>query len=176
MLEKTATFSQDRIYRYSLSRTWNTEKPFVVFIGLNPSTADENFDDPTIRRCMRYAGDWQFGGLVMLNLFAYRSTDPIRLRKVEDPIGPQNDIYIRFNTKLAGLTIVAWGTRGDYLGRDSSVLNFLRSPYCLALSKNGAPRHPLYLRGDLEPVEFIAKLEGSVCQNTPNNSTTPNPK
>ena len=154
MLEKSAIFSPDRIYRYSLSRTWNIEKPFVAFIGLNPSTADENIDDPTVRRCMGYATDWHFGGMVMLNLFAYRSTDPNQLQKVKDPIGPENDIYIRFNSKLAGLIIVAWGIRGDYLSRDLVVLNFLKRPYCLALSKNGAPRHPLYLRKDLEPIGF----------------------
>lgn len=79
-MDKSAIFSDCRIYRYSLSRIWNLTKDFVSFVCLNPSTADERNDDPTVRRCIRYAADWGAGGMVMLNLYAYRSTDPKKLK------------------------------------------------------------------------------------------------
>ena len=154
MMDKSAIFSPDRVYRYSLTRMWNIAKPFVVFVGLNPSTADENVDDSTIRRCLRYAGDWGYGGLVMVNIFGYRSTDPKKLKQVKDPVGAENDFHIRLNSKLAELTIAAWGCYGRLFNRGAEVWPQLTNPHCLALTADGSPRHPLYLRKDLKPKPF----------------------
>ncbi len=118
-----AKFSECRTFRYGLYRTWEMEKKPLIVIGLNPSTADETKDDPTIRRCMRYAKDWGLGGLVMLNIFAYRSTDPKGLRQVEDPIGPDNDWYL--TQTRGGIMLCAWGANGGLNGRDKEVIELL---------------------------------------------------
>ena len=89
-MKKGAHFSTCRRYRYRLWRIWDENKPFVLFICLNPSTADENEDDPTIRRCVRFARDWDYGGMVMVNLFAFRATDPSELYNADEQIGQNN--------------------------------------------------------------------------------------
>ena len=94
IIKKSAILSDCRIYRYSLTRTWDVNKKYVLFIGLNPSTADENYDDPTIRRCVDYAHRWGYGGLVMTNLFAFRATLPIDLKNAKFPIGKENNLWI----------------------------------------------------------------------------------
>jgi len=108
----SATFSPCRNYRYLLSRRLcdpeSNNISHCVFIGLNPSTADETVDDPTIRRCMGFARSWGFGWLVMLNLFAFRSTDPRALKTAHDPVGQDNDAFLRTYTKNAGIIIAAW--------------------------------------------------------------------
>ena len=114
-MQKDAFLSEDRMYRYGLSRVWDKSRPYVLFIGLNPSTADENKDDPTIRRCVDYVCKWGYGGLKMANLFAYRATLPSDLRKAKEPIGVDNDKYIKELSKSAAITIVAWGNDGSYL-------------------------------------------------------------
>ena len=91
LIKSDASFSKDRIHRYTLYRVWNEELPKVLFIGLNPSTATETKNDPTIRRCMGYAKDWGYGSYIMGNIFAFRSTDPKNLRKTHDPIGSETD-------------------------------------------------------------------------------------
>jgi hypothetical protein len=133
---------------------WLEKKPYALFICLNPSTADENTDDPTIRRCVRYADSWGYGGMVMVNLYAYRSTDPKKLSMVSDPVGPDNDMHIRFHNKRAGITVAGWGTMGGRVGRSDRVLEMLQSPHYLELTKHGYPKHPLYLKKDLEPIPF----------------------
>jgi len=152
---KTAFFSDDRVYRYTLSRIWLPGKPYICFVGLNPSKADENIDDPTIRRCIGYAMSWGYGGIVMVNLFAFRSTDPKNLLSATDPIGPDNYHHIFSNSWGAALTIAAWGVRGGYLGQDKKVRAQLTNPHCLALTKEGHPKHPLYLKKDLRPVPYL---------------------
>jgi len=151
-VEKDALISPDGLYRYWLSRIWDIGGPVAVFIGLNPSTADHLFDDPTITRCIRYADRWGKGGLIMLNLFAYRATDPKQLKETDDPVGPDNDKYIR-EWSREGLNVCCWGVHGGYLGRDKVVKKMVEdhNPQVLAFSKNGYPRHPLYLKKDLEP-------------------------
>ena len=146
ILAATAVLSKDGQYRYALRRTWDEAGPTVLFIGLNPSTADHRVDDPTIRRCIRFAQDWGFGQLAVANLFAFRAPSPHVLRRVHDPIGPQNEMWLRRLIADATEVIVAWGDRGTYLGRDRHVLAMLRQPRCLGLSKSGSPRHPLYMR------------------------------
>jgi hypothetical protein len=93
-MHHSAISSPCRTYRYSLFRVWNPKFPSVMFVGLNPSTADEQEDDPTVRRCVGFARKWNFGGLILVNLFAYRSTDPAGLLEAEDPVGPGNDKHI----------------------------------------------------------------------------------
>ena len=151
---KRAKFSADRKYRYSLERIWITRKPFVCFVGLNPSTADENLDDPTIRRCIRFSSDWGYGGLVMVNLFAFRSTNPKKLYLEDNPIGDENDKYLRLYSQHAGITVVAWGTNGEHMKRGENVIKLLTNPQWLTHTKGGHPGHPLYLKADLKPVPF----------------------
>jgi hypothetical protein len=148
MIHSSAKFSSCRRYRYSLSRAWNLDLPTIVFVGLNPSTADEHVDDATVRRCLGFARNWNYGGLVLVNLFAYRSTDPSALRQAEDPIGPLNDESIASCCRSASRVVVAWGIHGDCHRRDRDVLSLLSRPYCLGLTRNGAPKHPLYLAAD----------------------------
>lgn len=153
--ESGAEFSPDRIYRYSLWRIWDREKPYAAFVGLNPSTADEYKNDPTVRRCINYAGDWGYGGLIMLNIFAYRSTDPGNLYTAVDPVGPDNDSRICELSSNAGLTVAAWGNHGEFLNRGEEAMKLLTNPMCLKLTKTGCPGHPLYLRKDLKPIPCI---------------------
>lgn len=151
-----ALFSECRRYRYALWRVWDFDLPQAAFIGLNPSTADESQDDPTLRRCIGYARRWGFGGLVMLNLFAYRTPHPAQLRCVQDPIGAQNDAALARWLPLVRLTIVCWGDQGRWLGRDQAVLRCIAQPFCLRLTRQGNPAHPLFLPADLRPIPFQA--------------------
>jgi hypothetical protein len=146
----SATFSEDRRYRYTLVRRWDDRLPSVMFVGLNPSTADETLDDPTIRRCIGFAKSWGYGALVMTNLFAFRSTDPRAMASADDPIGnPFNDVSIERIAQLVDLTVVAWGSYGDRApARVGQVLALIGDVYCLGVTKSGQPRHPLYLRRD----------------------------
>jgi hypothetical protein len=159
MIEKSAKLSPDRKYRYLLSRIWKPSKGIALFVCLNPSTADENIDDPTIRRCIRFAESWGYGGMKMVNLFALRSTDPKVLYSSIDPIGPENSEYIGIESEMASVTVAAWGVHGSILGRGEDVLNHvLDAPHYLALTKDGFPKHPLYLRKDLKPKPFNQPL------------------
>jgi len=156
MMNKTAIFSPCRKYRYSLSRIWKPERPYCLFVALNPSTADENIDDSTIRRCIRFSFDWGYGGMVMTNIFAYRSTDPAGLKIPDDPIGPENDSFIKKLSFSAGITVCAWGIHGNYLSRGKTVLSFLKDPHYLKLTKDGTPNHPLYLKANLKPKLYLS--------------------
>ena len=151
---KNATFSSCRTYRYSLSRIWDKKKEYVLFIGLNPSTADEEVDDPTIRRCINYAKNWGYGGFIMVNLFAYRSTLPSKLKKVKYPIGSENDKYIVTLSKKADITVAVWGNNGNLYSRDKQVLSLIPSLMCLKINKSGQPAHPLYLKKGLKLTKF----------------------
>ena len=122
-MEKSAVFSLDRKYRYALFRVWNNENPYCMFIGLNPSTADEYADDPTIRRCMSFAGGWGYGGIAMTNLFAYVSTNPDNLLNV-DAIGEDNDSWLTSLSSSAGIVIACWG-HWDKQGRDREVMELI---------------------------------------------------
>jgi hypothetical protein len=133
---------------------WDDDLPRMLFVALNPSTADATNDDPTIRRCIGFARSWGFGGVIVANLFAYRSTDPAGLRRVADPIGPRNDWWL---SKLSGeseLTIAAWGIHGSLLERDQAVLPKLKNVHHLGLTRHGNPRHPLYLPKHARPIRF----------------------
>lgn len=151
LLRSTATFSPCRTHRYALHRIWDEASPPAMFIGLNPSTADETKNDPTVRRCIGFARRWGHGGLIMTNIFAFRSTDPNALTAAKDPIGPRNDRWLRQLQHEAAIVIAAWGIWGALHNRGREVLDLLDAPHCLGITKCGAPRHPLYLRADLMP-------------------------
>src|SRR5581483_1096528 len=151
---QAAVFSADRAYRYRLSRAWG-DGARVCFVLLNPSTADETQDDPTIRRCIGYAKDWGFGGLEIVNLFALRSTDPRALYRHLEPEGrPENDEHILQAAHDSELVIVAWGSHGSLNHRSSVVAPALKRvapTFCLSVLKDGAPGHPLYLPRSAKP-------------------------
>jgi len=154
IIYKYASFSTCRNYRYSLSRIWDKQKKHVLFIGLNPSTADEEVDDPTVRRCLNYAKNWGYGGFRMVNLFAYRTTFPSNLKQVKYPVGKDNDKYIIKLSKKADITIAAWGNNGNLYSRDKQVLSLVSNLMCLKVNKSGQPAHPLYLKKDLKLTKF----------------------
>ena len=138
-------------YRYVLRRIWDDSVPLVLFIGLNPSTADGSRDDNTTRVCINYAKRWGYGGFLLGNLFAHRSADQSVLYTVPDPVGPENDTWLKKLQSQANLVVCVWGNAGSYRGRDRSVLSFLQAPHCLTKLKSGRPGHPLYKRADLRP-------------------------
>ena len=150
-MEKDAVLSEDRKYRYVLSRIWDKSKPMVMIIGLNPSTADEIEDDPTIRRCINFANSWGYGGVYMLNLFAFRATQPTDMFEAVNPIGSQNDKYINDYAKRVDKVICAWGNDGNYKNRSSDIKKQLDNLFYLKMNKTGEPAHPLYLKSDLIP-------------------------
>jgi hypothetical protein len=149
-----ALFSPCRTYRYALWRIWDEDRPPVLFVGLNPSTADEDADDPTVRRCRGFARAWGHGGFILCNLFAYRATDPRDLFAAIDPIGPQNDRWLRHYAEEAGLLVACWGARGGYKDRGREVLALRNDWHCLGIGKTGFPRHPLYVPGECEAQPF----------------------
>jgi hypothetical protein len=146
-----ANFSPDRVYRYDLWRTWSFGSSFALFVGLNPSTADETQDDPTIRRCVAFAKAWGYSGLCMVNLFAFRATKPEDMKRAADPIGPQNDYVLWERAGRANIVIAAWGAHGSYRGRAADVRRQLPNLHYLRLTKDGSPGHPLYLPKTLVP-------------------------
>lgn len=136
-------------YRYLLWRVWNPDLPRLLWILLNPSTADESSDDPTLRRVQGFSQSFGYGGLEVVNLFALRSPDPRALAQIVDPVGPENDRYIRGAVVRATKIIAAWGNYRMLYGRDHWILSQIAGPiFCLGITRNGNPRHPLYLRGD----------------------------
>ena len=115
------SFSPCRTWRYKLSRRWSKAGPMVAFIGLNPSTADEINDDPTVRRCIGVARRWGFGGMFMLNVFAFRSTNPRVLKTVADPIGPRNDAALLNTCRRCDMVAACWGMWGGLFDRHRAV-------------------------------------------------------
>ena len=158
-MKKDAGFSDCRKYRYWLLRRWDDE-PLLNVIGLNPSTADEEKDDPTIRRIMGFARGWKYGGIQMLNLFSYRATDPKDMMRAEDPVGPNHDDLTRFFSKESNTIFCCWGTHGGYLDRDKYVMSMMDVnyfPFCLGTTKAGYPKHPLYLPKKERPVYYAGR-------------------
>lgn len=140
-------FSPCRKWRYSLKVTWDDSLPFQVFICLNPSTADESKNDPTVKRCIQFSIDWGRGGFCMLNLFAWRDTKPEKMKIQPDPIGPENTVeYLRRVVAESGCTpVAAWGKHGTHLGRAAEVMAGLDKLDALRLNLDGTPEHPLYI-------------------------------
>ena len=154
-LAREAILSVDRKYRYSLTRYYRgtlMSKRICTFIMLNPSTADALSDDSTIRKCLGFIRRWDMHKLIVVNLFALRSTDPLELSRtgVADPIGPDNDEYLVEGCQAADLVVCAWGNHGTYMDRGDEVLGILDRerirPYRLGgLTALKQPRHPLYV-------------------------------
>jgi hypothetical protein len=157
-----AIFSSDRRYRYRLWRRWDDLRPIVAFCMLNPSTADEKHDDPTIRRCIGFARDWGYGGVDIVNLFAFRATDPRALRHAADPVGCHNDRHLARAARRATLVVIAWGARAD-VRRARRAMRVLsgqrRSLAHLGFTKSRQPRHPLYLPRGLRPLGYGRETE-----------------
>jgi hypothetical protein len=150
-----ADFSPDRKFRYTLWRIWG-KQPVVNFLCLNPSTADEVKNDPTVERCERRARMWGYGGLLVTNIFALRSTDPKALYECEDPIGPENDAAILACAKQAGMVICAWGNHGKFMKRGQQVRKMLESNgidlhYLKLSATTGEAYHPLYVAYHVQP-------------------------
>ena len=151
-MKKHAIISEDGKYRYQLSRTWDEEKPKVLFLMLNPSTADANIDDPTIRRVVNFASSWGYGGVFVGNLYAFRSTDPAALRTADDPVGKDNLQHVKTLVGMTDKVVYAWGNKKK---EPEWLCNLVDKPYCIDISKQGIPKHPLYLKKELEPKPFI---------------------
>ena len=151
---KGAIFSEDKKYRYVLWRFWNTKLKCVLFIGLNPSAADETYDDNTIRVCTSYAKKWGYGGLFMCNLFAYVSTDPNGMLGSQFPEGALNNAALELFSYFSEYTICAWGTMGGHRNKDKEIFGLLKNPRCLQLTKEDYPHHPLRLGGNVKPIIY----------------------
>ncbi len=153
-----AVYSDCERYRYMLTRVWDADGRRALFIMLNPSTATEVQNDPTVERCERRARALGFGAFRVLNIFAWRDTDPRAMRAAADPVGPGNDDAIRDSLPWADQIICAWGTHGAHLDRGVAVEALLRHQgaelYHLGLSKAGHPKHPLYIGYQVQPVPW----------------------
>jgi hypothetical protein len=151
-MNRSAIFSGCRRYRYVLWRIWDDSRPWILVVGLNPSTADERHDDATSRVCIHYAQRWGYGGLALANLFAWCATKPAELYRATDPVGPDNDRHLRRLIDGAGEVLCAWSDHGGFRDRDREVLRMIAHPKCLTHLKSGRPGHPLYKRRELRPV------------------------
>jgi len=154
-----AVYSDCEHYRYLLTRVWDKTRPRALFVMLNPSTATEVQNDPTVERCERRARTLGFGAFRVTNIFAWRATDPKEMRAQPDPVGPENDAAIRdsvdWATGAGAKIICAWGAHGAHLDRGAAVERLLRATgrelWHLGLTKAGAPKHPLYIGYDRQP-------------------------
>ena len=150
-----AVYSPCERYRYTLTRTWAPETGKILFVMLNPSTATERQNDPTVERCERRARALGFGAFRVCNIFAWRETDPAKMRKAADPVGPANDAAIAEACHWADRIVCAWGTHGEHLDRGPEVERLMRATgrplYHLGLTKAGHPKHPLYIGYATQP-------------------------
>lgn len=152
-----ARFSRCGGYRWWLGRRWCPERPGLLFIGLNPSRADGRTDDPTLRRLARFAREWGYGGLEVVNLFSAVATSPRLLRTLRDPVGARTDGWIRQRALAARVEAIwlGWGNQGGWGQRDRQVLALLRTAVpgkpllTLGATRQGQPRHPLYVQASL---------------------------
>jgi len=155
-----AVYSDCERYRYALTRVWEPQGRRLSFVMLNPSTATEVQNDPTVERCERRARTLGYGGFCVVNIFALRETDPKRMRRAPDPVGPDNDAIVIQAVGWADHVIAAWGTHGAHKGRGPEVAESLRkldTPlFHLGLSKDGHPKHPLYIAYTQQPILWSA--------------------
>ena len=156
--DSVAVYSDCERYRYRLTRVWNSKGPRALFIMLNPSTATEVQNDPSVERCERRARALGFGSFCVANIFAWRDTDPRAMRRAADPVGPLNDTEILNCCLLANRIVCAWGTHGTHLQRGPAVERILRNTgrplHTLGLSKDGHPKHPLYIAYAVQPIPW----------------------
>ena len=153
-------FSRDRVYRYTLTRHFTSlldeRRRYCMFIGLNPSTADERVNDPTVRRCIDYAQRWGFDALLMTNLFAYRATLPRDMKAAAEPVGADNDLWLVRAARASELIVCAWGRHGRFQNRGKHVVKLLGEFRLMHFGKNndGTPKHPLYMPKITELIPF----------------------
>lgn len=157
--EPICRFSPCERYRYTLFRDVNpATQGLVAFICLNPSTADATNDDPTVRRCMGFTRDWGYRWFCILNVFAYRATDPRDMKRQTDPVGIDNHHHVLRVASTADRVVAAWGTHGEWQNGDLNVrrwLNDIAVPLkCLGKTMHGHPKHPLYLRADSQLIDY----------------------
>ena len=150
-----AEYSICGLYRFRLTRTWDRSGRHALFIMLNPSTATEIKNDPSVERCERRARALEFGSFTVCNLFAYRSTNPKKLKEVGDPNGIGNDEAIESSSDSADIIVCAWGNHGAHLNRGKFVESMLRDNGCdlhhLGITAQGFPKHPLYVSYSVKP-------------------------
>ena len=168
---KSADISEDGLYRYKLGRLWNSKKGVIGWLMLNPSTADANIDDPTIRKCIGFSERWGYGEIQVVNLWAYRSTDPKKLLEIHDPFGPKNWEHIDYVCSFCDTIVAAWGNEVIIRRLNKNGLSAFdtvnqirfRHPHlaikCLGKSNNGNPYHPLMLPYDTELRDYFEKDE-----------------
>ena len=158
-IQSDAVISPCDKYRYVLRRTWDAQEASIGIVGLNPSTADANVDDATVLKCVKLAQHWGYGGIVLVNLFALRSTDKRQIKLRSDPVGPENDYEIRKALSTLNDVLVAWGNEGTYLDRSKAVQMLLvklcKLTYCIKRNKGGEPAHPLYQADDSPQIRFL---------------------
>jgi len=157
MINSNAIFSEDKMHRYALIREWDLDKPSLMIISLNPSTADEKTNDPTIRRCIGFAKKWGFGKLFVTNLFAFRATFPKDLFESRNPIGNKNDYWLKKLSKEVDTVLLAYGNHGKFKDRHNEILKLIKNPFCIKISKTGMPMHPLYLKYTEKPISYQPK-------------------
>lgn len=171
---RQTVFSPCRKYRYCLWREWPTfdmfegcneeecgserMRQYLMVIGLNPSTADEKTDDPTIRRCIGFAKAWGFGALCMTNLFAFRATKPADMKRADNPSGEDNQHYLLQCASNAGIVLAAWGKHGSFLQQDLTVRQWMGQIavqlHCLGRNADDSPKHPLYVPAATLPTKY----------------------
>lgn len=170
MTDHKTIFSPDRVYRYTLWREWDCDlltgtsddlpnaSEYAMFIGLNPSTADETKNDPTIRKCIGFAKRWGYGALCMTNLFAFRATLPRDMKRHAAPAGEANHSHILKCASQAGIVVAAWGVNGIHQNQDLNIKQWMLSIgvqlKCLRKTKDGHPEHPLYVPYETQPIEL----------------------
>lgn len=174
MIDRRTILSPCRNYRYTLWREWTTQadllnpptsrsgrwpdNSYAMFIGLNPSTADETKDDQTIRKCIGFAKRWGFSALCMTNLFAWRARQPEDMKRVENPSGEDNQHHLLQCASEAGIIIAAWSKHGSYRNQDLIVMQWLdgigATLHCLRLNADGSPEHPLYVPYEVTPKPY----------------------
>ena len=164
-LESGAVFSRCRRFRYSLTRVWDADAARVLWIMLNPSTADARSNDATITRCETYTRDWGFGSIQVVNLFAWRATFPVDLIKAGFLVGPHNDVHIRRALRQLNkgdIVLCAWGRHAAGSARVARVLNLIAAagaqPLCLKHNKDGTPAHPGRLKRGLTPIPYVGTV------------------
>jgi hypothetical protein len=160
-MTNACVFSADRRHRYSLIHRWDDlitpeSGRSIAWICLNPSTADENQLDPTLRRIRGFSAAWGYTHFVMLNAFAFRATDPADMKVADDPVGPDNDRWIRHWAERAERVILGWGEHGAHLDRHKQIIALLdpAKTCCLARNASGQPKHPLYVGAAALPLRF----------------------
>lgn len=159
-LEKDAVVSGCLRYRYLLRRIWDYELPRLLVVMLNPSIADGKIDDPTIKQLVRLSAAVNFGGFEVVNLFAFRATDPQQLYEVDDPIGLNNDTMIKLALMRCDMVACGWGAHKMAVKRGRKVWELLREQrpaiFCFDKTKAGAPKHPLYIKAGTQLRRYAA--------------------